>query len=133
MKITIENNELVYIYLLEIEQRVGVVDETIPYVMGELLYDNQNNWMGIRLKDQFDEFSKYEVIDEYNDKIKILIREHEIDMFFRQDGITVFKSTEQDFNIDIVGKKIYGIEIIVSDENSIEKRSIPDFMIEYSS
>jgi len=133
MRITIEDNELVYIYLLKMNRVSGVVDETIPYIIGDLLYDNEENWIGIRIKDQFKELTNCTFVDEYDEKIKIATDENGIKILFSEEECVVNESCEQDFNIDIVGNKAFGIEIIVSERSSIKKRKIPTEMIEYES
>lgn len=130
MKITIENNELVYMNLLEINQEVGVVDKTIPYVNGELLYDDKDNWIGIRLKNEYNLFNEYNFEDEYRDKVHIKVNESDAELFFNDNRMIVLKAMEQDFNIDVNGNRIYGIEMILRSNNSIVKRIIPDSMIE---
>jgi hypothetical protein len=129
MEITIENNELVYIYLMDVENRVGIVDDTIPFVMGDLLYDAGGYWIGLRLKDQFHEYGHCKFVDEFAHKIEIQVNEDTVEAFFDSGHTQVARTRRQDFNIDISGGKIYGIEILVDSDNSIANKRIPKEMI----
>lgn len=130
MRITIENDELVYIYLMDVENRMGIVDETIPCITGALLYDDKGYWIGIRLSSPMEEFQHYAFVDEYEEKVSISISDEHIEILFDENQRTIAHTCEQEFNLDITGNIVHGIEIILDEGNSIKKNAIPEKMIE---
>ena len=122
MRIIIERNELIYIYLLELEHKFGMIDKTHAYINGQLLIDMDGNWIGVSIQkineDQVD-LNKISIIDEIIPKCYIFSDSELCYLFFNSFNTNVHEVYEQDFNLDIISEGLYGIEIILSSVNKL--------------
>lgn len=133
MRITIQNNELVYIYLQKGETLGDI--ETIPYVDCQLYVDSNNEWIGIKILNRFiDDYKKFE-LPKANFELECFDVELQQDRNFIKilfdNKSEVNKKFNQECNIDIREGNLYGIEIILYKENQNMKRNIIKKFIEY--
>lgn len=124
MKIEVERAvplSIVYIYLRNHEERST---DTISHVKGEMLFDYDDNWIGLRILNERVNEEEFEM-PEFNlgkDKNIILAEDgDEITIFFDSDS-EVYKVEEELFYINFDEDGLYGIEVILkSDDIKLDK------------
>jgi hypothetical protein len=134
MKVTIEQDELVYMYLLNRKSEFGMLDVTLPYIDGYLIYDFNGHWIGIQLEkrgEYANDFESFEFIDEMCPLSNIITTKEFVSIRFNNDEHENEYFVNQDFNIDLIGNKVFGIELIAWENNDLRRRKIPKEMIDY--
>ncbi len=130
MKITIDNNEVVYIYLKNREIKKQV-ETTIAYAPCRLLYDHNNKWSGIeigyfdeKVEIKFDQLLAYDFVDENIPKASVEYLEDCVRILFKED-VKIELSKPQDCSIDVIGSDIVGIEIQLWEKNKLDDGCLP--------
>lgn len=128
MRITIENDQLIYIYAAKSPK--GKI-ETIIDVACKLLYDEQDNWLGIRISndfsDQEESWAPLSLPVLRKEDIEVpshLILQQEDCLEIKFADRPVAKQVDQECNLDIgsVDHVLYGIEIILWAEPKLGKK-----------
>jgi hypothetical protein len=123
MQITIEDNSLIYIYLKEQHKYIdNIAGES--NVQCFLQYDEDQNWIGVRIPTKNGSNNKTLMVGNVDYPIyQGLVTESEDDIFliFDRESRTKIEK-EQDCNIDVHPEGIYGIEMILWNENHIESK-----------
>ncbi|SDT24348.1 hypothetical protein SAMN05444162_3533 [Paenibacillaceae bacterium GAS479] len=116
MNITIEDNQLVYIYLKNQEKYIYFTG-TKSSVKCYFQLDDDNNWVGIRIAKEYSYggaplLPEVGQIDYINFEGTVQEDEHNILITFDTYS-KVCRELEQDCNLDLIPEGIYGIEIIL--------------------
>ena len=128
MRITIENDQLIYIYTAKGGK--GKL-ETIVHVACKLLYDEQGNWLGIRVLNDFSDqeecWAPLSLPLLRTQDIQVpshLILQSEECLEIKFTDCAVAKSVDQECNLDVGGDDgvLYGIEIILWPETKLGKK-----------
>lgn len=112
--ITIERNELIYIYFMKPSNIFGIIDTTHTYISCELLFDSKDTWIGIEI-DLSTLFSIYDltsIADCNNYDYKCFFEDNVLKTIF-DDKKEIKNRINEVCHIDIVDEKIYGIELIL--------------------
>lgn len=133
MKITIENNKLIYIYFQK--PKAKAVEKTLAFVKSMLLFDEDGNWLGLRISNKYSDESSFvlpsiERIDFPIHKGEIIKNENYIEIIFDKNK-EIYKTIEQECNIDINKYGIFGIEIIIWNDNLVIGKELIEKFIEY--
>jgi len=135
MSITLENNELVYIYLMKRNNHERVVDSTIACAPCRMLFDSKGIWVGIEigyyeeeLYTESNEVSELEITDELEPKLIVIQEPDCLRILFRENA-DVIEVKNQDCNIDIKDGAISGIEILLWLSNRLTEEVIPSEQI----
>lgn len=120
MKITLDRThglELIYIYMINSPE---VVDFTVADVLCELLFNKQNEWVGIYLPSIISQNDTVPLTIEFNNDKDILFI----------NGIQVSHTKRVRANLDFLAGSLYGVELLLRDGDT-GNRNIVDHMVEY--
>lgn len=115
MKISIEADYLIYIYLLDSLNDRFVA--TISNVNGYLIHDESGHWVGFRVeKSEGEERDPIELPPLVDIPFPIVETEQFIELLFTEKAVPA-SYYEQECHLDVANGKIVGIEIILYDKN----------------
>lgn len=120
--ITIERNELIYIYIQrKIDGVFGFIEHTFSNIDAVLLFDDKEKWVGIQMDlSPIDSLYTIEELTQQNDYDYFTsVKGNQLSIFFEENHKYV-KTIEQKSSIDIFGG-IYGIEIILNEDARISE------------
>lgn len=111
MKISIEDGDLIYIYLIDPKYIKSI--STITNVNGYLIHDQPGNWLGFRVeKSQDDDRKPIELPPFVKGKFLTVELEEYIDILFVE-GVNPDQYYEQECHLDVSNGAVVGIEIIM--------------------
>lgn len=119
MKIEVERAmplKIVYIFLRNHEERSA---DTISHVKGEMLFDNEDNWIGIRILNKMineEEFEMPELNQGLDKHVVQAENGDEITIFFDMES-NIAKTEEEQFYINFDEDGLYGVEIILKSDD----------------
>lgn len=120
MKISIEEDYLIYIYLTHPTSIQSV--STITNINGYLLHDQFGNWLGFRIeKSQYKNRHSIELPSVVNNEFLVVDSEEYIDILFVK-GVKPTNYYEQECHLDVSEGKIVGVEINRYTWNPIGKK-----------
>ncbi|WP_435921120.1 hypothetical protein [Paenibacillus sp. DYY-L-2] len=127
MHITIEDNNLVYIYLKEQQKYVENCGGESS-VQCYLIYDQNGNWIGVKITNKDTDgnvitLPRVGAIDYPIYSGEVIELENEIILSFEKDK-EIMMVKEQDCNLDIHPDGIFGIEMILWTGNNITQKEM---------
>lgn len=120
MKISIEEDYLIYIYLTDPTFIQSVI--TITNINGYSIHDQSGNWLGFRIeKSQDEDKHLIELPSVVNNEFLTVDSEGYIDILFAE-GVKPAHYYEQECHLDVFNGEIVGIEIIRDTRNPKGKK-----------